>query len=471
MTTSFGFIPLDTRPVCYDLPQQVAAYSGWQLCCPDKATLATATLKQPVSFHGLLGWLHAVCQSSPSQPLAWVWSTDMVAYGGLIPSRVGHEPREALQQRLKAVLAMLASYPHVAYSSILRIPVYNHDEEEPDYWATYGEALYEFSVKTAQGLTPFAKELPDSVRYDFLWRRQRNHALNQWVQHQQQAGYPNWGYHVFCQDDTGPIGLNVTEAQQLAEAMPPGYGLVQTGADELGLCLLVRLALLHAGQTVKVAVQYGDPDTQHSLLPFDGLPLATVVANKLALLGVQGVAVEDNPDLVWVIHAAHACGDHMEHHPAQGQQTSWQGVTRYLLSEIDQPLLVSDVSYANGGDPELTEWLLCEPCIWQGLYGYAAWNTPGNTLGCSLAMAVARLLAQRQHGFNPQVFNQAMATRLLDDGVYQGIIRPLGQRQGQPRHADWLNQAMTPYAARLGYPDAQFLWPCNRWFEVSINLT
>jgi hypothetical protein len=474
-----GLIPLDARPVCYQWPQQLAALAGWQLVCPPATVLTTAGLKHPVPFEQLWAWWQS------QLPLAehWVWSVDMVAYGGLIPSRVGSSP--LAQGQVDKVLTALASKSHGAFASVLRIPNYNNAEEEPDYWCLYGQALYAYSVRQAQGLAPFNKEVPDSVLQDFLARRARNHALNQWLQQQQAPGLSTL---VFCQDDTGPVGLNVTEAQALQagfntpttetipnESNPHRHGLVQTGADEVAACMMVRLALAHHRMTPRVAVVYGDPTTQHAVMPFDGLPLATVVANKLTLCGAQLVPLakqqhDEQPDVVWVIHAAHQTGDHMEHRPAEDQQTSLVGVQAAINDCGTLPVIVTDVAYANGGDPLLTPWLLAQA---HRLYGYAGWNTPGNALGCGLAMGLARWQAEQVQRFNGAAFAQALATRLLDDGVYQGIIRPQGQRQNQTLNVTWLNAQLAPFLAQLAtltegvVPVAH--WPCQRWFELALT--
>ena len=39
-----GFIPLDARPVCYDLPKQLAAMSGLELVCPTQRLLGRTVI-------------------------------------------------------------------------------------------------------------------------------------------------------------------------------------------------------------------------------------------------------------------------------------------------------------------------------------------------------------------------------------------------------------------------------------------
>jgi hypothetical protein len=465
-----GLLPLDARPVCDAWPRLVAAFAGWPLVMPPRNLLQTEHLKTPVPIDLLMDWM-----AQQQAPDAWVWSTDLIAYGGLIPSRLGFEDAATCQQRLTQAIQAMAGTPGYAFSSVLRLPNYNNAEEEPDYWACYGQALYQYSVRQAQGLRPFTKELPDSVVQDFLRRRARNFSVNQWLMAQQSAlATPALHYLVFCQDDTGPVGLNVNEAQTLAQQLPPNQGLVKTGADELAVCLMLRAQLVHAGLRPKVAVLYGDLASQTVVMPFDGVPLADIVNNTLALCHAESVDTPEAADIVWLIHAGcGVVGDHMEGRLATNTSDSLHAVQQHV-QQLDKPLCLADVAYANGGDPDLTNWLV-QSGKWQGLTGYAAWNTPGNSLGSSLSMGLAHWLGKRQHTLNNTLFQQALLTRLLDDGIYQGILRTQGRShhtQITPDASLWLMMAFEPYLSQLGLDKHQLhmSWPCQRWFELDIKL-
>jgi len=85
---------------------------------------------------------------------------------------------------------------------------------------------------------------------------------------------------------------------------------------------------------------------------------------------------------------------------------------------------VADVAYCNGGDPHLLHALLSGGRYAQ-LYSYAGWNTAGNTLGTTLAHAALRTLALAR-GNTPSMDTAqqtALWMRLLDDGLYQSVVR------------------------------------------------
>jgi hypothetical protein len=82
------------------------------------------------------------------------------------------------------------------------------------------------------------------------------------------------------------------------------------------------------------------------------------------------------------------------------------------------PLVVADLRFANGGDMHLVEVLaqLQEDCPGLDLRGYSSWNTASNSLGSALALGVVALEA-------PEVGRMLFARRLLEDVLYQALVR------------------------------------------------
>ena len=135
------YIPLDSRPVCYDLPIRLAESAGIELDMPAKNLLGH--LKTPANFPALKRWMkNHLFELAPI-----VVALDTLAYGGLIPSRLGNELEDELQKRIDLFFHSAQSPRVFAFSSIMRIPNYNLAEEEPDYWSEYGQALYQYSVE------------------------------------------------------------------------------------------------------------------------------------------------------------------------------------------------------------------------------------------------------------------------------------------------------------------------------------
>lgn len=479
-------LPLDGRPVCYEFARRLMLAAGLEPCLP--AVNLLGQLKQPANLAALQRWVkHHLTEQAPV-----IVALDMVAYGGLIPSRVGAEPFSLLKERLSQFFETVKTPYLYAFSSILRIPAYNNAQEEPDYWATYGKTLYEYSVLTHQqaeiptveGVSSLVKleaALPEAVLTDFKTRRQRNHHLNQ--TYLAQVANQKIAALVYCQDDTGTHGLNVHEAQALqaeieSKALQPKAS-VQTGADEVATTLLCRWLVEQSGLKPTVWVAYSLPDGKKTTARFDGVSIETVIAQRLRACGVTLAKNQASADILWVVHVPDGLqGDHCENILAKTtpQQVPWVIETLKESQGVGKPVVLVDLAYANGADPVLIEALLRDETLkLHALYSYAAWNTPGNAAGSALSVGVIRWIAEQQGKSREPEFRRLLLVRLADDGLYQAQVR--GQlRQTRSTDENQLNALMADGLALLKHrldldnQPVSCYFPCGRDFEVEIRL-
>lgn len=490
--------PLDDRPVCYEVPQLLASMAGSPLALPPRALFGM--LKQPADLAGLWAWFATL---PPQETVLVAWP--LLLFGGLIPARLQTEPLPVLQQRLMAALATLrqATPQLLGFNAIARIPAYNNAEEEPDYWATYGKRLHEASCQLHEQGHTAAKHLyeampdtfdgiPRAVWQDFWQRRQRLHALQFELLAALQAGQQE--ALVFCQDDTGAYGLNVQEAEALraaATALSPEMQTrtwVQTGADEVAHTLLARSWARAAGRSPRVWVGYSHGDEGAAAMArFDGLPIEQVVAQRLAACGISTVShLADADACLWLHTPRQQMGDHCSLKASDG--VCAEAHNRVLAgmdaaAALGKPLWLADVAFANGSDASLLEAVLAST-YFSSLAAYGGWNTPGNAIGSTVAMGLCRWLAVERGSVSEgqeKAFQTLLAQRLLEDGVYQALLRkhlrtlPL---KSVPEQEGWLQAAFQPWFQRIEAllpQSACASWtpylPCQRTFEVAFNQT
>lgn len=481
-------IPLDSRPVCYDLPRRLAEMAGLELCMPSPKLLGSPAgkLKQPGDFKALQRWVkNHLVENDPV-----IAALDTVVYGGLIPSRISEDPRSVLEERLEKFFQTVRATQLLGFSSILRIPNYNNAEEEPDYWRTWGKDLYAFSAKVHQeGAFPLKPtdqyrevSTPSSILADFLSRREKNFQLNRKL-----VDYLNQGkldYLVFCQDDTGPYGLNVYEAKQLQAQLKenPDASIrshVQTGADEVAACLLARWMGQNQERTVSIYPFYSSDTGKKLVAKFDGLPIESVVSQQIRACGAKPVKKSADADVWLIVHTPHTRqGDHCENQRPILDEDQTEHTLQLLKKAFDlnKPVILADVAYANGSDPALTAKLIQTFPDLMPLYGYAGWNTPGNTLGSAIATGVIRLLAEERGRFQPEAFRQVQLIRFADDWLYQSDVRYQMRKltNGKPPDEAMLNVTMANGLALLQQRlkvDAQSIrcrFPCKRTFEIEV---
>lgn len=473
-------IPLDSRPVCYDMPKRLAKAAGLELGMPAPNLLGQ--LKNPANFKTLSRWVKN--HLFENDPL--IVALDTIAYGGLISSRVNEEPLETLQGRVDAFFKQIKVDACYGFSSILRIPNYDFDEEEPEYWNRYGKKLYQYSAELHEHGHASSGDIPEAVLTDFMARREKNFTLNE-----SYLSLPferKLDYLTYCQDDTGPYGLNVREAQVLEEQIRKRKlenAHIQTGADEVAACMLARWMVLQQPEPVKVYAFYSSDEGRKLVAKFDGLPIETVVEKAIRACGARLVKKSSEADLWLMVHTpADRQGDHCGGEQARVNPDQLEEVLKVLdkALQLGKPVSITDVAYANGADPRLMEKLVSRFDDLTGLYGYAAWNTPGNAIGTSVSMGLIRLMAERQNCFNARAFCELMLIRLADDWLYQAEVRQT------------VRQTMNG-AAKNGVPDETLLnvlmadglfllknrlglekqtvhcrYPCQRTFEIEVGL-
>src|SRR6187402_1120074 len=99
MTTAdrIALLPLDDRPVNVGLPRDVAEIAGARLDLPPRELLPD--YRRAGAPDGLAAWLTERAADPETSQL--VVSLDMLLYGGLIASRIGHDSTPTVLRRLE----------------------------------------------------------------------------------------------------------------------------------------------------------------------------------------------------------------------------------------------------------------------------------------------------------------------------------------------------------------------------------
>lgn len=478
-----ALLPMDSRPVCTQLPQQLAAIVGVQLDMPPRRYLNA--LKQPANHQAISEWL----QDIPAQSTV-ILATDTLAYGGLIPSRQGDEPFTYCQKRVSEALTQLNQKRCcvIAYSSIMRTPNYNNAEEEPAYWADYGMDLHAYSAAMHRdGFAPetLTQRIPVDVLTHFLETRARNFELNQWLITQVEDQLID--ELTFCLDDSGEYGLNKAEAATLS-ALIQEKNLshtisLQTGADEVACSALSRTLCKIWNLTPNLHPVYSDAQGKDVLLKFDGIPAHSLIERHIERAGGKVSGDSQQADITVLAHTPPAIpkyqqGDWCEGLRPQSTPSQHSAITNLLDKLEEKPLIACDIAAANGSDPALIFKLL----QWDNrntlLYGYSGWNTPGNATGTAISMGILTWLGHQTNRFNPQALAQALFTRFADDWLYQAEVRRQLPNPLTDESELYLNILMhdgLQLLTQIIYPNAHqsqlptLTFPCHRRFEIEIN--
>ena len=169
------FLPIDNRPVCYQLPKMIAEiHNGIQLVIPPKEYLGDLT--KSADKEKLLNWFS---ENLTNDTNAVIISLDTIAYGGLIPSRRSTDSYDTIKKGLDKLKSILenSNAKVYAFSSIMRISNNNINIEEKEYWNLYGEKIFKYSFEKDKFGTS-KTDVPQDVLNDYLGTRDRNFKIN-----------------------------------------------------------------------------------------------------------------------------------------------------------------------------------------------------------------------------------------------------------------------------------------------------
>ena len=450
------FIPIDNRPVCYNLPKDIVAMdSSVELFIPPREYLGD--LKKNADIENILNWLENIpkCDSI-------ILSLDTIAYGGLIPSRRSEETFEEIKfrvEKLKQILECKKAKIY-AFSSIMRISNNNYNEEEKPYWDKYGKKIFDYSYYTHKNGGKYGVEscvanlIPNDILNDYLDTRKRNFEINKIYLEWQKEGF--FETLIFSKDDCAEYGFNVMEAQELENL----GGFTKTGADEIPLSLLAR----SIEKKIKIAVEYTESDYVSAISNYEDVSIEKSVLGQIELAGFEISAIDDADIILIVNNFVEKQGEHV---------MGWETVPyNKELILPDKYFAVADVRYANGADNNFVEQLLKKIDL-KNFMGYSAWNTSANTLGSLLASVK---LSFGANNFDEKAFKKLQMIRFLDDWAYQANVR------AQIDSPQDISNLMKPFEERLNlifdylkgtcpkYIYPQYIYPWNRKFEIEVNI-
>lgn len=477
---NIAFIPIDNRPVCYTLPEQICAIdSDINLFMPKREFLGSLTKYADVE--AIFDWLKKLPQMD-----AIVMCLDTVAYGGLIPSRRCSDTFEKIKTRVENLKKILENKKAkiYAFSSIMRISNNNVNEEEKEYWSKWGKKIFEYSYQTHKLGTEscITNVIPSEILDDYIATRKRNFEINKLYLEYQKQGLFNT--LVFSKDDCAEYGFNVQEAKALEKL----GGFVKTGADEIPLTLLAR-AIMKKQKSVseketsrvektqcphqdkcqetgiKIAPIFLVPECKDLISNYEDVSIEKSVKGQIELAGCSVCEPDDADILLYVNNFEDHQGEIVMKVPTQTFSGKWQ--------KPSKPYMVADVRFANGADNAFVKQLF-EVGFDENFLGYSAWNTSANSLGSLICGAIVFKVAKMQNNVGKDFyfgrdFLKLQTVRLLDDWAYQANVR---QQLTSPDEK-LVKELMKPYEEKvfevLGVNyDTSYKFPWNRLFEVEV---
>ena len=317
-------LPLDERPVNTQLPDDVARIAGRRTVLPP----ALPRFREPADTAALGEWLLERAADPLTESI--VASLDLVAYGGLIPSRTSSDSLREVLARLDTLRIVRARHPVMpvnAVSLVTRATDSYSPVEEPEYWEQHGRELHALggllhSATIADsedsGSVPVADlGIPEEIRQDFARRRLRNHIGNLYAIDLLDEGVLS--FLAITADDTAERAAGTNEQWWLRHwqrTLPGAAGLLMyPGADEVGAILVARALATTARVTPSFEIVCVEPAALDRVASYENGPVGNSVERQVRAAGgtLGGAAA----DVVLVVHAPDA-----DHHDWFGRTPS-----------------------------------------------------------------------------------------------------------------------------------------------------
>lgn len=418
------FVPLDDRPVTLQLPVLLGRIAGVQVKAPPRALLGRYL--RPGDPDKVERWLNAPANAH-AQTI--VVSTDMLAYGGLVASRLPDTAYDAAYFRLHSLEQLRASHPHAwiaGFGTIMRLaptgvpaigaaasffaayPIWTYLQQ----YADLHDPLLPSEAASAAHLRTLAGPALD----EYLNARLRSYGADHYLLDLVANG--TLDRLVLGQDDAGPVGLHVPEVKALRTAVAQkgiaARTAIEPGADELGMVLIAHALARSVHWTPRIAVRYSAPDGGSYQDPLEFVPISVTISNLIALVGGQEVQSNADIDLdVRVPHTSPSLDD------AFVAELHRQLAANRSVALADESFLAgnfrSQHRFARG---------ILSDGIASHLDAYASWNTDANTVGTALAEAVAAGVGRRNGTYNALAHREFTFMRFVDDDAFHTVVRP-----------------------------------------------
>lgn len=429
------YLPLDERPCNSIYPIKAAeAVTDLTITSPSLSLLG----KKKIS--GNVQALQKFMLNKSMNMDAIVLSSEMLVYGGLLPSRLHHLDKKAIddyETTMREIKRKNENTTIYVSNLIMRTPKFSTSEEEPDYYENYGADIFRYGwlkdknnregllVTEQEEFADLEEKIPVEFIKDYEERRQFNLEVNQLNILLLQEKVID--FLVIPQDDAAEYGYTAMDQKALVRVLNEASMtnvMIYPGADEVGFTLLARAYNEYKKRKPKIYPIYSSTFGPFIIPLYEDRPINETMKAHVMASGCELALSSNDADMILAYNT-----------PGKVMQESWDQLTdkditystfRHLPSfvhnikhfiDMDKPVIVADSAYANGGDGELIQ-LLDYYELLDKLKSYKAWNTNGNTLGSSIAAGVFAVESKQK-----VVIKSNLLLHLYEDFLYQSIIR------------------------------------------------
>lgn len=443
-------VPIDDRPVTRQLPVMLGAVAGIPVLEPPRPLLGNYLVAGDPE--GIYRWL---ASDATKDADAFVLSSDMLVYGGLVASRIPGVPAWLGYSRLRDATALRALRPLAAFygfGTVMRLAPTGIPALGPAASFFAAGAAWELITQYANHPNPQLAAQIGPILDAYLATRRRNLDVDLFALRLTAEG--GFDRFVLGQDDAGAQGVHVPDLAALNRARTGwGWGLVQRtsiepGADELAMIMEADAFAKRAGWIPRVAVTWSQPNGPQLEDPLEFAPLENTVDEVIRSCGA--VRVAHDPQIALFVRVRHT---------SRIQESAFVDA---IAAAISRGELVTVVDLTFLGASIARQRALVEELIARKLAGkldgFASWNTAANSLGTALPAAIAVGVGKRLGTFEPRALAEFLLDRYVDDYAFHDFVRPALNGELNAQHVDH-TYLLPDVARRTASDNRALLWP------------
>ena len=439
------FVPHDIRPISHKQTVEVVQQLGYKIVFPPNELLLYD--ENNPNTDALWNWIDENIQSTD----AAVLSSDLLLYGGLIPSRKHNIPKSVIDDRLERFKTLRKNNPQTRIyilSSLMRTPTEGVAgfNEDPKYYETYGSQIFTLTLLLDKQeilklndnekwqLNYLKNNIPTEYLDDYFKRRAKNLSATKKL-----IDFVNQGifdYLLVGKDDNSPFCQTHRENRELmsyAESLPKTKFQSLSGIDEFGLILLVRAVNDIRGESPTVNVKYNKGKGEKTIPAYANESIGKYIEETMMIAGGR---IADDPklaDLVLLVNTDQNGKTYFLHNSSPKDvpklnEKKLDKQANHFANLVDEyveagyPVGIADITYVNGADNALMKHLYNKGLLYK-IQAYSGWNTATNSTGFAIGTGI---LAKYMSNDSK---DRLLTIRYLDDWAYQANVRTMLSEQ------------------------------------------
>lgn len=482
---TIGLIPLDSRPCNTLWLDQLARIAGYKmLMYPRKHC---GDLFQGASLTDQVKWL----KMNAKEFDYLIISIDGLTSGGLVQTRTGNANLSLVKENISILDELKRENPNLKvylFDTLMRTSITTLSNETAKYWALMnefsrlsGEVYFNNKEDDKEKLAKIKEEIPSYIINEYLEARNKKHTIDKIAIDLVKNNLAD--YLIILQEDSMPNGIQQIEQATLINIIKENNLddkiKFYNGTDEGALLLFAKVILEDQKLSPNIYLHLPYEGALDKTMLFEDRPFITNLKLMFETINFK-FSDKENADFILSIYTEK---DNVDLDLATTKEVlpTINEVYDKYINDLNtfvsnKDVCFVDLLFPNGGSTDILNNI-----NYHNLTCYSAWNTASNSLGSALANIASVIVSKHKKLSNEKLISNFKYERILDDAVYQYIVRRIVNEELLKENVNIYNlgnmgsivlekikSLMSTYGKKYTTKEYDIYLPWNRTFEAEI---